>query len=674
MSSGWPRDQQELRWPPGPNEDAWPPADEPGDEDPGSHGDGRESADPWAAGRDFADPWGAAPGSFDTSAGGPLAGGQSAAAQPGNQPRASIPQPRPGGPPDPEPDGEDEYDWYRYLSHGGSRPPSSEGPAGPSPDSADAGDGRPGRSQRAERRSRKERKSHDEHKNQDERKIRKGRKNQRPDHDGLTARTSGPGDAPYPEGTGPWQESEPAAQADTPGRPAGTRPAHTDTFHTEIAHTDTADTGAPFARAGDAWRADARPGEAWRSYPGPGSGQPVTADESFRQPGFPAPPSGLPATAESGHWPERYPDSGQGRSSYPDPAYGQQAAYAPQGYQKPPATDAARGDGSDTLIPDPPATPALARRPGKRASRALRPAAARTVRRAVHPDVLGRAASGAAASSIDRADVAEHPDVAGRPDVAGQPEVAAHSDVAAQPGHPDWPARQEQPGRADRPGSTGRTGRAASPGPAASSARQGDTERPGQPRQARRASRSRKRLLRRLLLLAAGALIAVAAAVLLLAGPAAGPAHVLLTPAKLGAYAKEPHLAKAMDASLLQQQVVTKSAGEAKNVVYAVYEDTTGAAAHSGPQIILFIGGNLKGASPSGFISSFIGGSRGALRIGAGSMGGDAACLPRIPGSVAECAWADNDTFGVLASPTLSVPALTAELRAARPQVEHLAK
>jgi hypothetical protein len=147
-----------------------------------------------------------------------------------------------------------------------------------------------------------------------------------------------------------------------------------------------------------------------------------------------------------------------------------------------------------------------------------------------------------------------------------------------------------------------------------------------------------------------------------------------VTPATLGAYVKESHLAKTMDASSLQQQVVTKSAGEAKNVVYAVYEDSVGAAAHAGPQIFLFLGGNLKGASPSGFISSFIGESRGAQRTSAGSMTGDAACVPQTSQGAAECAWADNDTFGVVTSPTLSVSALAAELRDIRPQVEHLAK
>jgi hypothetical protein len=38
---------------------------------------------------------------------------------------------------------------------------------------------------------------------------------------------------------------------------------------------------------------------------------------------------------------------------------------------------------------------------------------------------------------------------------------------------------------------------------------------------------------------------------------------------------------------------------------------------------------------------------------------------------VAECVWADNDTFGVIASQTLSVTDLANELRTARPEIEH---
>jgi hypothetical protein len=40
---------------------------------------------------------------------------------------------------------------------------------------------------------------------------------------------------------------------------------------------------------------------------------------------------------------------------------------------------------------------------------------------------------------------------------------------------------------------------------------------------------------------------------------------------------------------------------------------------------------------------------------------------------VAECVWADNDTFGVVASQTLSASSLANELRQMRPMVEHQA-
>ena len=156
----------------------------------------------------------------------------------------------------------------------------------------------------------------------------------------------------------------------------------------------------------------------------------------------------------------------------------------------------------------------------------------------------------------------------------------------------------------------------------------------------------------------------------MVARPAGGVAHVLVTPARLGSYAQAPSLARDMDAAALQRQIVANSGGEAKHVVYAVYEDATGPAAQHGPQIILFIGGNRSGSSASSFMTSFVGKLTGAAATGAGSMGGAAACVPSVGGRLAECAWADNDTFGVIASPTLSGAGLAAELRAVRPLIE----
>jgi hypothetical protein len=132
-----------------------------------------------------------------------------------------------------------------------------------------------------------------------------------------------------------------------------------------------------------------------------------------------------------------------------------------------------------------------------------------------------------------------------------------------------------------------------------------------------------------------------------------------------------------MNAKELQQQVVAKSAGQASDVVDAVYEANSGAGAGTSPQVILFIGGHLSGVSPTGFITSFTNEFKGASSIGAGGMGGQAACVnaqQNVAGSVALCTWADNDTFGLVASPTMDAAQLGAEMRAIRPDVEHVTK
>jgi len=148
-------------------------------------------------------------------------------------------------------------------------------------------------------------------------------------------------------------------------------------------------------------------------------------------------------------------------------------------------------------------------------------------------------------------------------------------------------------------------------------------------------------------------------------------AHALTAPAKIDAYVQEPHLAQAMQAPELQGQIVKQGAGHARNVIYAVYEDATGSAATSGPQIILFIGGNLSGSSAGAFISTFTSRLPGAVTANAGSLGGDAACVPAVDGHPAACLWADNDTFGVLTSATLSASGLAGEMRQMRPMIEH---
>jgi len=168
------------------------------------------------------------------------------------------------------------------------------------------------------------------------------------------------------------------------------------------------------------------------------------------------------------------------------------------------------------------------------------------------------------------------------------------------------------------------------------------------------------------------------AAIFLLAfqsGPG-GPAHTLVTPNQLNAFVRRPALEQQMNVGQLRQDVINMSSGQARHVVEAVYEagnSTTG----STPQIVLFIGGNLLNASPMVSVTSFTQRFKGASTTSAGSLGGEAACVNATatePGSVAMCAWFDNDSFGEVVSPTMNATALANTMRQIRPHVELIAK
>jgi hypothetical protein len=149
--------------------------------------------------------------------------------------------------------------------------------------------------------------------------------------------------------------------------------------------------------------------------------------------------------------------------------------------------------------------------------------------------------------------------------------------------------------------------------------------------------------------------------------------HMLVAPSKLGNFVRRPQLEQRMNARQLQQQVIDKSAGQASHVVSAVYENSGAVSGSAPPQIILFIGGNLAGVSPAGFISSFTTQFRGTAATSAGPLGGQAACVEaRVSptGSAAMCTWADADTFGVVVSPTMSPSQLATQMRTIRPSVE----
>jgi hypothetical protein len=148
--------------------------------------------------------------------------------------------------------------------------------------------------------------------------------------------------------------------------------------------------------------------------------------------------------------------------------------------------------------------------------------------------------------------------------------------------------------------------------------------------------------------------------------------HVVSTPAAVGSFLKQQANATAKD---LKHRIMVAAAGDVKNVVAAVYEQKKGPGTSKGPQIVVFIGGNLTGnASASDLITAYMTRLHGAFATSAGRLGGQAACAPGANGGPAECAWADSDTFGVIVSATLTSAGLADEMRQLRPLVEHVAK
>jgi hypothetical protein len=148
-----------------------------------------------------------------------------------------------------------------------------------------------------------------------------------------------------------------------------------------------------------------------------------------------------------------------------------------------------------------------------------------------------------------------------------------------------------------------------------------------------------------------------------------GPVHTMAIPAKIGAYTRTVDLEHQADVAALRQKVISMSSGQASNVKSAVYESGNSAAGNTA-QIIMFIGGHLANADPAASITSFTQQFHGAKVVSAGALGGKAACVQ--DGTVAMCAWFDNDSFGEVVSPTMNATALASAMQKVRPSVEQV--
>jgi len=157
-------------------------------------------------------------------------------------------------------------------------------------------------------------------------------------------------------------------------------------------------------------------------------------------------------------------------------------------------------------------------------------------------------------------------------------------------------------------------------------------------------------------------------------GPS-GPAHTVVAPNQAGGFTRVPALEKQMQVDSLRTEVMKTSAGQASDVVSAVYAQ--GSTAPGGnAQIFMFVGGKLSSAAPATSLANFTQTYPGATVVPAGSLGGKAACAEATTGGegVAMCVWFDNDSFGELVSPSMTTAKLATTMETVRPNLELYAK
>jgi hypothetical protein len=155
-----------------------------------------------------------------------------------------------------------------------------------------------------------------------------------------------------------------------------------------------------------------------------------------------------------------------------------------------------------------------------------------------------------------------------------------------------------------------------------------------------------------------------------------GPAHTMVTPAKVGNFTRTVDLERQAKVAELRNEVIKTGSGQASRVVSAVYESGNSAAGNTA-QIIMFLGGHLASADPAASIAGFTQKFAGAHLISAGSLGGKAACVQggsSTSGSMSMCVWFDDDSFGGIVSPTMNASNLAGAMHTFRPAVELVAR
>jgi len=189
----------------------------------------------------------------------------------------------------------------------------------------------------------------------------------------------------------------------------------------------------------------------------------------------------------------------------------------------------------------------------------------------------------------------------------------------------------------------------------------------------RQAGRRRGRSSDHRLWLGLGAVVVVAAAAIggivkfEFGSHASGPAHTMAAPAAIGDYTRTKDLERQSDMNALKQKLIAASHGQATNFAMGVYESGNSAAGND-TQIVMFVGAHLANSDPAAAVKAFTQQVKGATIVSPGPGGGKAVCAQGA--TEAMCAWFDNDSLGLLDSPSMKAAALAEEMRSMRPSVE----
>ncbi|HEY1623183.1 MAG TPA: hypothetical protein VGG16_05235 [Streptosporangiaceae bacterium] len=155
-----------------------------------------------------------------------------------------------------------------------------------------------------------------------------------------------------------------------------------------------------------------------------------------------------------------------------------------------------------------------------------------------------------------------------------------------------------------------------------------------------------------------------------------GPTHTLSMPNKIGSSFVRSNAVGAKDLYNLRQEFVQMTHGQATDVQSGAFQ-AGGPATGGTPEVVMTIDAHLANDDAASSMTGFKNVYKNAGTVSAGPMGGLAACAESTASNandVAICAWFDNDSFGVLISPSMNARELANQLQTFRSAVEHVSK